>query len=165
LGIQIVSGVRALTRPFEKSGILGVRRLLSEEPDGRLSVRGDGQIAKYRSGGSMWESISGRRSRSNEGEGARMLGVGLLVGAIVGATAALLMAPASGTDTRRVLRRKARSLAKQGGGMLEDTWSDAERAARVGMKRARKQAAMARSAARSVARDAADAGRRRFGLD
>ena len=113
----------------------------------------------------MWESISGRRSRSSEGDGARMLGVGLLVGAIVGATAALLMAPASGVDTRRVLRRKARSLAKQGGDILDDTWSDAERAARSGMKRARKQAAMARSAARSVARDAADAGRRRFGLD
>ncbi len=112
----------------------------------------------------MWESM-GRRSRADETEGIRMLGIGLLVGAVVGATAALLMAPASGTDTRRLLRRNARRLAKQGGGMLEDTWSDAERAARVGMKRARKQAAMARSAARDVARDVTDAGRRRFGLD
>jgi gas vesicle protein len=113
----------------------------------------------------MWESIGGRRSRTDESEGIRMLSVGLLVGAVVGAAAALLMAPATGSDTRRVLRRKARVLAKQGGSLIDDTWSDAERAARVGMKRARKQAAMARSAARDVARDAADAGRRRFGLD
>lgn len=113
----------------------------------------------------MWESIGSRRSRSDEGEGMRMLGVGLLLGAVVGATAALLMAPATGEDTRRVLRRKARVLAKQGSGFIEDTWSDAERVARRGMKRARKQAAMARSAARSVARDATDSGRRRFGLD
>ena len=114
----------------------------------------------------MWDSI-GRRSRSDN-EGVRMLGVGLLVGAVVGATAALLMAPATGVDTRRVLRRGARKLAKQSSGMIEDTWSDAERVARVGMKRARKQAALARSAARDVARDVrdvADAGRRRFGLD
>lgn len=112
----------------------------------------------------MWESM-GRRSRSEETEGVRMLGIGLLVGAVVGATAALLMAPARGSETRRLLQRGARKLAKQGGGMLEDTWTDAERAARMGMKRARKQAAMARSAARDVARDVTDAGRRRFGLD
>ncbi|MEO7998235.1 MAG: YtxH domain-containing protein [Gemmatimonadaceae bacterium] len=115
----------------------------------------------------MWDSI-GRRSRSDDNEGVRMLGIGLLVGAVVGATAALLLAPATGVDTRRVLRRGARKLAKQGSGMIEDTWSDAERVARMGMKRARKQAAMARSAARDVARDVrdvADAGRRRFGLD
>lgn len=113
----------------------------------------------------MWDSVTGRRSRSSDSEGARMLGVGLLVGAVVGATAALLMAPASGSDTRRILRRKARTLAKQGGGIIDDTWSEAERAARMGMKRARKQAALARSAARNVARDAADAGRRRLGID
>ena len=115
----------------------------------------------------MWDEL-GRGSRSNEGDGIRMLGIGLLVGAVVGATAALLMAPASGVDTRRVLRRNARRLAKQGSGVLEDTWSDAERVARMGMKRARKQAALARSAARDVARDVrdvADAGRRRLGLD
>ena len=113
----------------------------------------------------MLDSIARRRSGSDSSEGTRMLGIGLLVGAIVGATAALLYAPATGSDTRRLIRRNARRLAKQGGGVLEDTWSEAERVARVGMKRARKQAAMARSAARSVARDAADAGRRRFGLD
>ena len=112
----------------------------------------------------MWESM-GRRSRSDETEGVRMLGIGLLVGAVVGATAALLMAPARGSETRRLLKRNARRLAKQSGGVLEDTWSDAEHAARVGMKRARKQAAMARAAARDVARDVTDAGRRRFGLD
>ncbi|MEP6763457.1 MAG: YtxH domain-containing protein [Gemmatimonadaceae bacterium] len=105
------------------------------------------------------------RKRSSSADGARMLGIGLLLGAVVGATAALLYAPATGTETRRMLRSNARRLAKQGGGIIEDTWSDAERAARSGLKRARKQAAMARSAARNVARDAADAGRRRFGLD
>ncbi|MGV3709016.1 MAG: YtxH domain-containing protein [Gemmatimonas sp.] len=115
----------------------------------------------------MWDSM-GRRSRSSQAEGVRMLGIGLLVGAVVGATAALLMAPASGADTRRVLGRNARRLAKKGSSLAEDTWSDAERAARMGMKRARKQAAIARSAARDVARDVrdvAEAGRRRFGLD
>ncbi|MBC8089245.1 MAG: YtxH domain-containing protein [Phycisphaerae bacterium] len=112
----------------------------------------------------MWDSIGGR-SHSDESEGVRMLGIGLLVGAVVGATAALLMAPARGTETRRLLKRNARRLAKRSGGVLEDTWTDAERAARVGLKRARKQAAVARAAARDVARDVADSGRRRFGLD
>ncbi|MEO8104636.1 MAG: hypothetical protein ABI790_19135, partial [Betaproteobacteria bacterium] len=63
------------------------------------------------------------------------------------------------------LKRKARRLAAQSGDVISDTWSDAERVARLGMKRARKQAANARSMARNVARDAADSGRRRLGLD
>jgi gas vesicle protein len=37
---------------------------------------------------------------------------GILVGAAVGAGVALLFAPASGSDTRRLIRRRARSLEK-----------------------------------------------------
>lgn len=72
---------------------------------------------------------------------AQGFGVGLLIGALVGAGAALLLAPASGGETRRVLRSGAKRVYARGGDMLVDTWDDAERRARRlakrGMRRGR----------------------------
>jgi gas vesicle protein len=48
----------------------------------------------------------------NEGNGsAKTFTAGLLIGALVGAGVALLFAPQSGEETRRLIRRKAKHLA------------------------------------------------------
>ncbi len=81
--------------------------------------------------------------RDNHDSAARAqgFGVGLLIGALVGAGAALLLAPASGDETRKVLRRNARKVYARGGEALNDGWDDAERRARRlakrGMRRGR----------------------------
>lgn len=79
----------------------------------------------------------------NRDNGARAqgFGVGLLIGALVGAGAALLLAPASGNETRKRLRREARRAYLKGGEVLEDAWEEgerrAQRLARRGMARGR----------------------------
>ncbi len=66
-----------------------------------------------------------------------------------GAASALLLAPASGQETRKALVKRARKAYHEGQELMEDTWEDAERAARraarAGMKRARQQAARLRA--------------------
>jgi gas vesicle protein len=72
---------------------------------------------------------------------AQGFGVGLLIGALVGAGAALLLAPATGNETRKLLRRGAKRVYARGGDVLHDGWDDAERRARrlakQGMRRGR----------------------------
>jgi gas vesicle protein len=51
---------------------------------------------------------------------------GILVGAAVGAGIALLFAPASGDDTRRLIRRRARSVGKE----VSHGWATAKDEAR-----------------------------------
>jgi len=73
---------------------------------------------------------------------ARTLGLGLLIGAALGACAALLMAPGTGASTRRQLRRGARKLYERGEDslhhLMEDSDRSARRFARRGLKRGRK---------------------------
>jgi gas vesicle protein len=94
----------------------------------------------------MFESI--RRERHQEKEKLQILGIGLLVGAVLGAASALLLAPASGEETRRAIAKRAKKVYAEGSELLEDSWEDAERAARraarMGMKRARRQASRLR---------------------
>lgn len=94
----------------------------------------------------MFESF--RREEHHETERMQTLGIGLLVGAILGAASALLLAPASGQDTRKAIAKRARRAYDDGSELVEDSWEDAERAARKaarsGMKRARRQAARLR---------------------
>jgi gas vesicle protein len=100
----------------------------------------------------MFNSVT--RDRGDRMDG-RSLGLGLLIGAAIGAGAALLMAPASGEQTRRQLRRNARRLAAQGGDTLSTLWDDADesarRFARRGMTEGRKAAVRVRERARDVA--------------
>lgn len=81
-------------------------------------------------------------------EDARSFGLGLLIGAVLGAGAALLLAPASGEATRRQLRRGARKLYERSGDTLaelvEDSDRQARRFARRGLKRGRRLVADAR---------------------
>ncbi len=79
----------------------------------------------------------------------KSFGIGLLLGAAIGAGTALLLAPASGDDTRRVLSKKARRFANRGSERAEELWEDADRSAREftrhGMKRGRQAADRARN--------------------
>lgn len=79
--------------------------------------------------------------RDNNGGAARAqgFGVGLLIGALVGAGAALLLAPASGIETRKSLRKGAKRVYSRSGEVLGDTWDDAERRARRLAKRGIRQ--------------------------
>jgi gas vesicle protein len=52
--------------------------------------------------------------------GGRSFLSGLLIGALVGAGLALLFAPQSGEETRRIIRRKARKLADEARERYED---------------------------------------------
>lgn len=94
----------------------------------------------------MFESF--RRDQHQETERMQALGLGLLVGAILGVASALLLAPATGADTRKRLAKRARKAYHDGSEIVEESWDEAEhaarRAARAGMKRARRQAARLR---------------------
>ncbi|MBL0170756.1 MAG: YtxH domain-containing protein [Gemmatimonadaceae bacterium] len=69
-------------------------------------------------------------TKYDNGGRAQGFGLGLLIGALVGAGAALLLAPASGDDTRKRLRREARRAYLRGSDVLEDAMDNGERAAR-----------------------------------
>ena len=87
--------------------------------------------------------LTGRKRRDSSSGFA----VGLIVGALLGGAAALLWAPASGDETRKVLRRNARRLSERGRDALGEISDDAERAARRLARQGRKYAARTRDAA------------------
>ncbi|MFL5582936.1 MAG: YtxH domain-containing protein [Gemmatimonadaceae bacterium] len=63
------------------------------------------------------------------------LGLGLAIGALIGAGAALLLAPQSGEETRELITRGARRLRSR----AEDGWSDLGAELRTAARRRRKQ--------------------------
>ena len=69
------------------------------------------------------------------------IGLGLVIGAMLGAGAALLFAPAAGEETRKRLARRAQRAVARGEDVLEDAWEATERRAR----RLAKQGAQAAS--------------------
>ena len=93
-----------------------------------------------------------KRAPDGAGLDGRALGLGMLVGAALGAGLALLLAPASGEDTLRQLRRGARRLYVRGSDAVADLRDDAERRARRlarrGMERGRDLAQDVRDRAR-----------------
>lgn len=72
-----------------------------------------------------------------------MLGVGMVVGAVIGAGVALLVAPGSGLDTRARLRRRARGLRPETG-VWKKLGRELRRAALVRRKSMEKRAALKR---------------------
>ena len=78
--------------------------------------------------------------RSANHESGQMLGfaAGIALGIVVGAGAALLFAPQTGSDTRRGLARRARRLRDRG----EDAWDGLRRE----FRRARRRRALAKAA-------------------
>lgn len=89
-----------------------------------------------------------RNSRDSVG-----FALGMVVGALLGAGAALLMAPATGDETRRLLRKKARRLSSRGNVALGHVADEAERAARDFARRGRKYAVRTRDRALDAAGD------------
>lgn len=91
------------------------------------------------------------RDSGEDMDRARIFGLGLIVGAVAGAAAGLLLAPSSGLETRRKLRKGARRAYNQTAGAVGGAWDDADRRyrklSRNGLKNARRQAERARSMA------------------
>jgi gas vesicle protein len=91
---------------------------------------------------------------------ARAFGMGLVLGAMAGAAAGLLMAPSSGEETRRNLTKSARRAYSRASEVVGDRWEEADKSyrklSRTGVKRARKQAERARALAEDFV------GRKRF---
>lgn len=62
-----------------------------------------------------------------------MLGIGMVIGAVIGAGVALLVAPGSGADTRRLLSRNASRL-RTGAGVWNKLGKELRRAAQAKRK-------------------------------
>ena len=76
--------------------------------------------------------------RSVDWEHVGRLGAGLLVGALVGAGAALLLAPQSGQETRTAIRRRARFARHRASDAWMQLADDLAAVARRGRRRARR---------------------------
>ena len=61
-----------------------------------------------------------RMDREGGSSGLRTFAAGLLIGALIGAGIALLVAPSSGRETRRLIARRARRLAADAGERYDD---------------------------------------------
>jgi hypothetical protein len=80
----------------------------------------DSMVTEPSRRGQLATSSNHSGMRSSRPSGATILLAGIAIGAIVGATTALLFAPQSGEDTRRVLGRQSKRLAKRG----REAWDD-----------------------------------------
>ena len=88
--------------------------------------------------------------RAIDWEHVGLLGAGLLVGALVGAGAALLLAPQSGLETRSAIRRRARFARHR----ATDAWSELADELAAVARRGRRRARRALRRARWSASDA-----------
>jgi len=79
-----------------------------------------------------------------------ILGAGLLVGALIGAGAALLLAPTSGEETRALIRRQARLARFRAGDKWDDLADQLTNLTRHGRRRARRAMRRARWRASDV---------------
>lgn len=82
--------------------------------------------------------------RSVDWEHVGLVGAGLLVGALIGAGTALLLAPQSGEETRTLLRRKARYARHRAGDAWDDLAGELVAAARSRGRRMRRAVRRAR---------------------
>ena len=82
--------------------------------------------------------------RSMNWERIGLVGAGLLVGALVGAGAALLLAPQSGEETRTTIRRKARVARHRANDAWDELAGELAAVARRGGRRARRAMRRAR---------------------
>jgi gas vesicle protein len=67
------------------------------------------------------------------------LALALLAGAAIGAAVALMMAPRTGQDMRRVLRKRAEGLRDTAGGVLDETTEELRRQIRRRGRQVRRQ--------------------------
>lgn len=76
-----------------------------------------------------------RMDREGGNGGVRTFAAGLLIGALVGAGIALLVAPSSGEETRRLIARRARRLAAD----ARDRYEEARHELRQARERRRRE--------------------------
>lgn len=79
------------------------------------------------------EPIAHRESNSGT------IGLAVLAGAAIGAAIALMMAPRSGQDTRRVLRKRAAGLRETAGDVINDTTDELSRQLRRRSRQVRRK--------------------------
>lgn len=79
-----------------------------------------------------------------------MIVAGVAVGALIGAGAALLLAPASGDETRTAIKRRVRKLTRRERGVWKSLASALEEAAKEKAARSRLGAKKAEAAVRAV---------------
>jgi gas vesicle protein len=80
-------------------------------------------LAKDAREGAMAEEPNERRDG-----GLRSFAAGLMIGALIGAGLALMLAPQSGEETRRLLRRRARRIADETRDRYDDAVHELRRA-------------------------------------
>ena len=103
---------------------------------------------------------------NDDSSDSRAFGVGLILGALVGAGAALLLAPESGQQTRKKLKKGAARIYSQTEDLAGELWNDADRSTRDMRKSASRQLKRGMKRSRKYASDAADyveSGGKRFG--
>jgi len=67
------------------------------------------------------------------------IALAVLAGAAIGAAIALMMAPRTGQDTRRVLRKRAAGLRETAGGVINDTTDELSRQLRRRSRQVRRK--------------------------
>ena len=115
---------RSTARPLRSSGVRSERDRHAEQPVER--PRG----SSFR--------------RTVDWERVGLVGVGVLVGALVGAGTALLLAPQSGAETRVAIRRRARAAGYRAGDAWDELAAELRTAARRRARRARRALTRAR---------------------
>ena len=88
--------------------------------------------------------------RSVDWQHVGLLGAGIVIGALIGASAALLLAPASGEETRAIIRRQARLARFRAGDKWDDLADQLTNITRRGRRRARRAMRRARWRASDV---------------
>ena len=68
--------------------------------------------------------------RDDDSGSARPFAAGLILGALIGAGVALLFAPQSGAETRRIIRRKAKHIAADASDRFDDVKDRIQKARR-----------------------------------
>jgi len=133
-----------------------LRRPASSPTEAKESSPDDAEVRRQRSlaRGKARAAIERPRGssfrRTVDWEHVGLLGAGLLIGAVVGAGAALLLAPQSGEETRTIIRRQARNARHRAG----DAWSELADELAAATRRGRQRARRAMRRARWRASDA-----------
>jgi gas vesicle protein len=83
--------------------------------------------------GQEQETVTTRESNAGT------VALALLAGAAIGAAVALMMAPRSGQDMRRVIRKRAEGLRDTAGGVLDETTEELRRQIRRRGRQVRRQ--------------------------
>jgi gas vesicle protein len=83
--------------------------------------------------GQEQETVTTRESNAGT------VALALLAGAAIGAAVALMMAPRTGQDMRRVIRKRAEGLRDTAGGMLDETTEELRRQIRRRGRQVRRQ--------------------------